>query len=125
EDVNIASKGFEEVIEKQKSIQQEIYEKYLEKIKLKNQVDEAILNYTKCIEQYNNLCSIERDILVQKQENEQKLMTINQIYAFDKKVLKGFNEFNNKLQKLIEENQNWIEKEWSENCNFHFTYFGM
>ncbi|ETO02020.1 hypothetical protein RFI_35419, partial [Reticulomyxa filosa] len=29
-------------------------------------------------------------------------------------VLKGFNEFNNKLQKLIEENQNWIKKEWSE-----------
>ncbi|ETO00218.1 hypothetical protein RFI_37229, partial [Reticulomyxa filosa] len=29
-------------------------------------------------------------------------------------VLKGFNEFNNKLQKLIEDNQNWIKKEWSE-----------
>ncbi|ETO07416.1 hypothetical protein RFI_29976, partial [Reticulomyxa filosa] len=82
--------------------------------KLKNQVDEAISNYTKCIEQYNNICSIERDILIQKQQKKQKLMTINKIYAFDKKVLKGFNEFNNKLQKLIEENQNWIEKEWGE-----------
>ncbi|ETO02355.1 hypothetical protein RFI_35081, partial [Reticulomyxa filosa] len=111
DNVNIASKDFEEMIEKQKSIQQEIYEKYLEKIKLKSQVDEAISNYTKCIEQYNNLCSIEKDILIEKQQKEQELITINQIYAFDKKVLKGFNEFNDKLQKLTEKNQNWIEKE--------------
>ncbi|ETO09964.1 U-box domain-containing protein, partial [Reticulomyxa filosa] len=83
-------------------------------IKLKNQVDETILNYTKCIEQYNNLCSIERDILIQKQQKEQKLMSVNQFYTFNKKVLKGFNEFNDNLQKVIEENQNWIKKEWSE-----------
>ncbi|ETN97138.1 hypothetical protein RFI_40393, partial [Reticulomyxa filosa] len=61
DDINIAPKDFEEISEKQKSIQQKIYEKYLEKIKLKNEMDEAISNYTKCIEQYNNLCSIERD----------------------------------------------------------------
>ncbi|ETN99098.1 hypothetical protein RFI_38389, partial [Reticulomyxa filosa] len=38
--VNIASKEFEEISEQKKSIQQEIYEKYLEKIKLKNEMDE-------------------------------------------------------------------------------------
>ncbi|ETN99353.1 hypothetical protein RFI_38128, partial [Reticulomyxa filosa] len=80
DDVNIASKDVEGISEKQKSIQQEIYERYLEKIKLKNEMDEAISNYTKCIEQYNNLCSIERDILIQKQQKEQTLITINQIY---------------------------------------------
>ncbi|ETO00176.1 hypothetical protein RFI_37273 [Reticulomyxa filosa] len=89
-----------------------IYEKYLEKIKLKNQADEAILKYTECIEQYNSLCLIERDILTEKQQKEQKMMAINQIHVFDNKVLKNYNEFNDKLQKLIEENQNWIEKEW-------------
>ncbi|ETO03021.1 hypothetical protein RFI_34389, partial [Reticulomyxa filosa] len=40
-DVNIASKDVEGISEKQKSIQQEIYEKYLKKIKLKNEMDEA------------------------------------------------------------------------------------
>ncbi|ETO03460.1 hypothetical protein RFI_33947, partial [Reticulomyxa filosa] len=40
DDVNIAPKDFERISEKQKSIQQEIYAKYLEKVKLKNQVDE-------------------------------------------------------------------------------------
>ncbi|ETO03343.1 hypothetical protein RFI_34067, partial [Reticulomyxa filosa] len=40
DDVNISSKDFEAISEKQKSIQQEIYEKYLEKIKLKNEMDE-------------------------------------------------------------------------------------
>ncbi|ETO03156.1 hypothetical protein RFI_34253 [Reticulomyxa filosa] len=39
---------------------------------------------------------------------------MNQIHAFDNKVLKGFNVLNSKLQKLIEENQKWIEKEWNE-----------
>ncbi|ETO00064.1 hypothetical protein RFI_37396 [Reticulomyxa filosa] len=51
----------------------EIYEKCLEKIKLKNQVNESILNYTKNV--LNN----------------------NQIQDFNNKVLKGFN----KLQKLM------------------------
>ncbi|ETO06080.1 hypothetical protein RFI_31315, partial [Reticulomyxa filosa] len=113
-DISNVLKDFEETVEKQKSIQQEIYEKYLEKIKLKNQMDEAILKYTKCIEQYNNLCSIERDILIQKQKKEQQLIIMNQIHIFDNKVLKGFNVLNSKLQKLIEENQKWIEKEWNE-----------
>ncbi|ETO00138.1 hypothetical protein RFI_37321, partial [Reticulomyxa filosa] len=40
DDVNIAPKDFERISEKQKSIQQEIYQKYLEKIKLKNEMDE-------------------------------------------------------------------------------------
>ncbi|ETN99639.1 hypothetical protein RFI_37831, partial [Reticulomyxa filosa] len=39
-DVKNASTDFEEISKKQKSIQQEIYEKYLEKIKLKGQIDE-------------------------------------------------------------------------------------
>ncbi|ETO00827.1 hypothetical protein RFI_36614 [Reticulomyxa filosa] len=112
-DVNSVSKDFEEIVEKQKSIQQEIYEKYLEKIKLKNQMDKAILKYTKCIEQYNNLCSIERDILIQKQQKEQQLIVMNQIHVFDNKVLKGFNVLNSKLQKLIEENQEF-KKKWNK-----------
>ncbi|ETO02572.1 Putative surface protein [Reticulomyxa filosa] len=107
-------KDFEEISEKQKSIQQEIYEKYLEKVKLKNEMDEAILNYTKCVEQYNNLCSKERDILIEKQKKEQKLNIINQDYVFDNKLLKGFNNLNGKLRKLIEENQRWVENEWNE-----------
>ncbi|ETN99982.1 hypothetical protein RFI_37476 [Reticulomyxa filosa] len=114
DDVNIVSKDFEGISKKQKSIQQEIYEKYLEKIKLKNQLDEATSNYTKCIEQYNYLCSIERDILIEKQQKEQQMTSINEIQDFNNKVLEGFNESNDKLQKLIEENQNWIEKEWNE-----------
>ncbi|ETO34534.1 hypothetical protein RFI_02558 [Reticulomyxa filosa] len=105
---------FEEIFEKQKSIQQEIYEKYLEKIKLKNQMEEALSKYTKCIEQYNNLCFIERDVLTQKQQKEQQLMAMNHIHALDNRVLKGFNELNGKLRKLIEENQKCIEKEWNE-----------
>ncbi|ETO01377.1 hypothetical protein RFI_36062, partial [Reticulomyxa filosa] len=82
-DANSASKDFKEMIEKQKSIQQEINKKYLEKKELKNQMDEAILNYTKCIEQYNNLCSIERDILIQKQQKEQQIIAINKIQDFN------------------------------------------
>ncbi|ETN97135.1 hypothetical protein RFI_40396, partial [Reticulomyxa filosa] len=39
-DLKNASKGFEEISEKQKSIQQKIDEKSLEKIELKKQVDE-------------------------------------------------------------------------------------
>ncbi|ETO35889.1 hypothetical protein RFI_01173, partial [Reticulomyxa filosa] len=79
-DVKNISKDFEEISKKQKPIQQEIYEKYLEKVKLKNEMDKAILNFTKCIEQYNNLCSKERDILIEKQKKKQKLNTINQDY---------------------------------------------
>ncbi|ETO00547.1 hypothetical protein RFI_36893, partial [Reticulomyxa filosa] len=79
-DVKHASKDFEEISKKQKSIQQEINEKYLEKVKLKNEMDKAISNYTKCVEQYDNLCSKERDILIEKQKREQKLNVINQDY---------------------------------------------
>ncbi|ETO32228.1 hypothetical protein RFI_04889, partial [Reticulomyxa filosa] len=84
-DVKKASKDFEEITERQKSIQQKIHKKCLEKIELKKQVDEAILKYTKCVEQYNNLCSIERDILIEKQQKEQKFFAINQIREFDNK----------------------------------------
>ncbi|ETN97426.1 hypothetical protein RFI_40103, partial [Reticulomyxa filosa] len=85
DDVNIASKDIKGISEKQKSIQQEIYQKYLEKIKLKNEMDEAISNYTKCIEQYNNLCSIERDILIQKQQKKQQMIAINEVQDFNNK----------------------------------------
>ncbi|ETO00306.1 chromosome segregation protein, partial [Reticulomyxa filosa] len=79
-DVKNASKDFEEISEKQKSMRQEINEKYLEKFKLKYEKDKAILNYTKCVEQYNNLRSKERDILIEKQKKEQKLSIINKDY---------------------------------------------
>ncbi|ETO34908.1 viral A-type inclusion protein [Reticulomyxa filosa] len=114
DDVNITSKDFEEIIKKQKSIRHEINEKSLEKVKLKKQADGAILNYTKCIEQYNHLCSIEREILIRKQQKKQQIIAINEIQYFNNKVMERFNELNDKLQKLIEENNNWIEKEWSE-----------
>ncbi|ETN97990.1 protein of unknown function DUF164, partial [Reticulomyxa filosa] len=113
-DVKNTAKDFEEITEKQKSIQQEIDEKYLEKVKLKKEMDKAISNYTKCVKQYNNLCSKERDILIERQKKEQKLNIINRDYVFDNKLLKGFNDLNSKLQKLIEENQGWIENEWNE-----------
>ncbi|ETO00989.1 hypothetical protein RFI_36451, partial [Reticulomyxa filosa] len=87
-DVKNTSKDFEERSEKQKSIQQEICEKYLEKIMLKNEMDKVVSNYTKCVEQYNNLCSKERDILIEKQEKKQKLNIINEDYVFDNKKSK-------------------------------------
>ncbi|ETO04223.1 hypothetical protein RFI_33175, partial [Reticulomyxa filosa] len=113
-DVKNASKDFEEISKKQKSIQQEMYEKYLEKIKLKKQIDEAISNYTKCIEQYNNLCSKERDILIEKQQSELKLIEINKINTLNNNVLKRFNDLNGKLRTLIEENEKWKENKWNE-----------
>ncbi|ETO34705.1 hypothetical protein RFI_02385 [Reticulomyxa filosa] len=97
-DVDNAPKDFKGVIKKQKLIQQEIYEKYLEKIKLK----------------ISNSKLYKIDILIQKQQKKQQMIAINQIQEFNNKVLKGCNELNNKLQKLMEEKQNWIEKEWSE-----------
>ncbi|ETN98731.1 hypothetical protein RFI_38756 [Reticulomyxa filosa] len=53
-------------------------------------------------------------ILIQKQQTEQQRIVINQIHDFNNKVLKGFNKFNDTLQKLIKDNQNWVEKKWSE-----------
>ncbi|ETN97264.1 hypothetical protein RFI_40267, partial [Reticulomyxa filosa] len=57
---------------------------------------------------------IKQDILIEKQEKEQKLNIINQDYIFDNMLLKGFKDLNDKLQKLIEEDQRWIENEWNE-----------
>ncbi|ETO03665.1 hypothetical protein RFI_33736 [Reticulomyxa filosa] len=56
-------------------------------MKLKNQVDEAILNYTKCIEQYDNICSIERDILIQKQRKKQQMKSKTLITMYRKDLM--------------------------------------
>ncbi|ETO11729.1 hypothetical protein RFI_25647, partial [Reticulomyxa filosa] len=113
-DFNNVSQEFEKISERQKSMQQEIEEKCFEKEKLKGEVDKAILNYTQCIDQYNDLCATEMKILIQKQQTEQQRIVINQIHDFNNKVLKGFNKFNDTLQKLIKDNQNWVEKKWNE-----------
>ncbi|ETO00198.1 hypothetical protein RFI_37249, partial [Reticulomyxa filosa] len=113
-DIKNTQKTLEEISEKEKSIQQEIHKKSLEEIELKKQMDEAISKYTQCTKEYDNLRSIERNILIEKQQNQQKLITINQMCVLDNKLLKDFNELNCKLQKWFEESQNWIKKEWNE-----------
>ncbi|ETO10902.1 hypothetical protein RFI_26475 [Reticulomyxa filosa] len=64
DDTNNKQKTLKEISEKEKSIQQAIHEKSLEKIKLKNEMDEATLKYTtshnlKCnkskMNQYNQI----------------------------------------------------------------------
>ncbi|ETO02583.1 hypothetical protein RFI_34834 [Reticulomyxa filosa] len=50
------------------------------------------------------------------------MIAINQIQYFNNKV-KECNELNNKLQKLIEENQNLIEKEWNERNSQEIAIF--
>ncbi|ETO11618.1 hypothetical protein RFI_25757 [Reticulomyxa filosa] len=106
----INQQTLEEISKKEQSIQKPIHEKSLEKIKLKKELNVSILKYSKCIEEYNTLCSIERKILMEKQ-NQQQLIAINQMYAIDNKLLNDFTDLTCTLQNWFKESQNWIEKE--------------
>ncbi|ETO35890.1 hypothetical protein RFI_01171 [Reticulomyxa filosa] len=113
-DVNTTTKEFDEIIEKQNLIKQKIDEKYLQKIQLKKGADEAVMRYTECAKQYNDLCWMESDLEFQKQQKKQEIGYIDELLAFNDTFIKGFGRFTEDLQKLTQDNQKWIDEHWKE-----------
>ncbi|ETO01799.1 hypothetical protein RFI_35640 [Reticulomyxa filosa] len=113
-DINTTTKEFNEIIEKQNSTKQKIDEKYLQKIQLKKEADEAIMRYTECVKQYNNLCWMESDLEFEKQQKKQEIGYIDELLAFNDKLIKDFCRLNENIQKLTQDNQKWIDEHWKE-----------
>ncbi|ETO26658.1 hypothetical protein RFI_10475 [Reticulomyxa filosa] len=113
-DMSNSSKDLKEKIATQQSIKKELDERYLEKTRLKKEADEAIIKYVECIKQYNQLCDIEAQILIHKQQKDQIVNIIQSIDTFNHQVLNRFDQLNNNLKYLMENNQKWINENWSE-----------
>ncbi|ETO02302.1 hypothetical protein RFI_35133 [Reticulomyxa filosa] len=77
-----------EITERQNAIKQQIAKKIVEKMQLKEEADAA--------------------------QNQQHMIQINETNALNGTLLKCCDEFNIKLQQLIEGSQKWKEKQWSE-----------
>ncbi|ETO00155.1 hypothetical protein RFI_37304, partial [Reticulomyxa filosa] len=112
--MNSTTKYGKEITERQNAIKRQIAKKNVEKMQLKEEADAAVMRYGTCMGEYNNLCLIESELEMELQQNQQHMTQINETNALNGTLLKCCDEFNIKLQQLIEDSQKWKEKQWSE-----------